>query len=295
MTITDPAVAVLDPSAKLGLRTGKLLRNLQLDQLRWPLGRPARLAGGRVADLGPEDHLIGFPQNLSLRWPEWGLAAKVSIVLAEPKAIHGNYQARVLRNATRFHRVLSYNRDLLDQIPNGIFFPYGSTWVPDWQTRDMTKSAMCSLIASSKRSQEGHALRHAIAGWVQKEGMDVTLLGQAYAPFKDKADGLAPYRYSVVIENVREENCFTEKLIDAVLCQTVPIYWGCPNVDDFLDTSGMIICQSRFELEQAIGSMSKDDYAIRLPHLRNTQAKAARYGDFFERAARAVAEDRPVP
>jgi len=34
---------------------------------------------------------------------------------------------------------------------------------------------------------------------------------------------LTPYRYSVVIENVREPGYFSEKLVDALLCGTVPI------------------------------------------------------------------------
>ena len=290
-----PAVAVLDPNAKLGLLRGRVLRNLALSSCKWPLGCPERLRGKHMADLLPSDHLVGFAQNLSPRWPSLGIKAQVSIVLAEPTAIHGDFQAHVARNAHRFHRVLSYNADLLTRIPNGIFFPYGSTWVRDWQTRDMTKSKLCSLIASAKRSQPGHVLRHQVAEWAQTTGAEIDLLGQGYAPFKDKGDGLAPYRYSVVIENVRETNCFTEKLVDALLCDTVPIYWGCPNIGDFFDTSGMIICDDFDGMQSALAALSDEDYAARLPGLRVAKDQAALYADFFERAARVVLEDRPVP
>ena len=77
-------------------------------------------------------------------------------------------------------------------------------------------------------------------------------MGGGYKAFKQKADGLAPYRYSVVIENVRERNYFTEKLIDALLCGTVPIYWGCPNIGDFFDTTGMMICESEADIQAAL-------------------------------------------
>lgn len=290
-----PAVAVLDPNTKIGLSRGRLLARVPLSECKWPLGCPDRLMGKRVADLSETDHLIGFAHNLSPRWPALGVRARVSIVLAEPTAIHGDFQRQVQQNARRFHRVLSYNELLLDQIANGIFFPYGSTWVKDWETRDLTKTKMCSLIASSKRSQPGHVLRHAVAEWAQSSGHDVDLLGQGYAPFQDKGDGLAPYRYSVVIENVQESNCFTEKLVDAVLCETVPIYWGCPNIERFMDTSGMIVCRNQDEVEAAISAMSNADYAARLPGLQRAKSQAAQYGDFFYRAARAVLEDRSVP
>ena len=290
-----PAVAVLHPNAKIGLSRGRLLRSVRLSDCKWPLGCPDRLLGKRVADLAPTDHLIGFAQNLSPRWPASGVRARVSLVLAEPTAIHGDYQARVQRHARRFHRVLSYNSALLANIPNGIFFPYGSTWVQDWQTRDVTKTKMCSLIASSKRSQPGHVLRHGVADWAQNAALDVDLLGHGYVSFKDKGDGLAPYRYSVVIENVREENCFTEKLIDAVLCDAVPIYWGCPNLGDFMDTSGMMLCETLEDVQSALRQMSEADYSARLSGLQSAKSTAAAYGDFFTRAARAVLEDRSVP
>ncbi|MFN3211252.1 MAG: glycosyltransferase family 10 domain-containing protein [Roseovarius sp.] len=196
---------------------------MPLDRLLWPLGRPDRLAGegATIADLAPTDHLVGFAQSYYLAWPGLGTRARVSIIMAEPAAIHGAYQARVARAARRYHRILSYNEDLLARVPNGIFFPYGSTWVRDWQSRDMTKSAMCSLIASKKRSQAGHALRHRLVERVRAEALSVDVMGRGYKPFDTKAEGLAPYRYSLIIENVQERNYFTEKLVDAVLCRTV--------------------------------------------------------------------------
>ncbi len=287
------AIAIMGPETRPGL----LASRLPLDRLRWPLGRPGRLSapGATLADLAPSDHLIGFPQNLHPLRPARGTRARVSLALAEPEAIHGAYQRRVVRGADRFHRILSYNEELLARLPNGIFFPYGSTWIPDWRDRDLTKTAMCSLIASEKRSQPGHALRHALAGQVRRAGLDVTVMGRGYKPFADKAEGLAPYRYSLVIENVRERNCFTEKLIDAVLCQTVPIYWGCPNIADFMETAGMILCENEAQMQAALRAMSEEDYAARLPGLLAAIPQADAYGDFFLRAARAVAEDRPVP
>ncbi|MEQ9260514.1 MAG: hypothetical protein RIG84_15615 [Roseovarius sp.] len=287
----EQAVAILMPDVKPGLRLGRV----PLDRLRWPLGRPARLMRGTVADLGPKDHLIGFPQNLFLLRPGLGTRARVSILMAEPAAIHRAYHRKVARIARRFHRVLSYDEALLARLPNGVFFPYGSTWVPGWRDLDLTKSAMCSLIASSKRSQEGHQLRHGIAEAARREGLDVAVMGQGYRPFGEKSEGLAPFRYSVVIENVRERNCFTEKLIDALLCRTVPIYWGCPNIGDFMDPSGMILCETEAEIRAALRTMSEADYAARLPGLEAALPMAEAYSDIFARAARAVLTGEPVP
>ena len=43
--------------------------------------------------------------------------------------------------------------------------------------------------------------------------------------------------YSIAIESSQETNYFTEKLIDCLITKTIPVYWGCPNISEFFDTS----------------------------------------------------------
>ncbi|MFD0860299.1 hypothetical protein [Roseovarius aquimarinus] len=284
MSQPAPKVAILPHEMKLGLRPGRIA----LDRLIWPLGKPAGIDGKTLADLEPRDHLIVFPRK-TLHWrPGFGIRARVSIMVLEPEAIHGGQIASLRRSHGRFHKVLTAHEGLLGAIPNGVFFPFGSTWVPEWKNLDVTKTRMMSLIASMKRSQEGHRLRHEIAAWAKGQGKDLDVMGRGYTPFAAKSEGLAPYRYSVVIENVREPNYFTEKLVDAILCRCVPIYWGCPNVGDFFDTSCMIICESEAELRAAIEAASIEDYEARAVKLDAMRDVAAEYGDFYSRAARAV-------
>ncbi len=284
MSQPAPKVAVLPHDMKLGLRPG----GIPLDRLIWPLGAPEGIAGQTLADLEPRDHLIVFPRK-SLHWrPGFGVRARVSIMVLEPEAIHGGQLKSLRRSHGRFYKVLSHNAALLSDIPNGVFFPFGSTWVPEWRGLDVSKSRMMSLIASDKRSQEGHRMRHAVAAWAKTERMDLDVMGRGYTPFAAKADGLAPYRYSVVIENVREPNYFTEKLVDAILCRCVPIYWGCPNIGDFFDTSGMIVCENEAELMAAMAAASEEDFEARAAKLDGVREVAAEYGDLYGRAARAV-------
>jgi hypothetical protein len=73
-------------------------------------------------------------------------------------------------------------------------------------------------------------------------GLDIAVLGRGYQPFENKQDGLLNYRYSVIIENVKEPDYFTEKLFDCLLCGTLPIYLGAPNIGDYFDVAGMILC-----------------------------------------------------
>lgn len=279
-------MAILPHDMRLGMRPGAI----PLNQLMWPLGQPSGIEGRTLGDLEAHDHLIVFPSR-SIHWrPGFGTRARVSIMVMEPGAIHRGHLQALRRSHKRFYKVLAHNKELLSAIPNGAFLPFGSTWIHDWRNLDRQKARMISLIASNKRSQVGHRLRHRIVEWAAGAGVDMDVMGRGYTPFAAKSDGLAPYRYSVVIENVREPNYFSEKLVDAVLCRTVPIYWGCPNIEEFLDTSGMIVCQNEEEVQAAILATSTEDYEARVPALDAIQEKAAEYGDFYVRAAKAVLE-----
>lgn len=280
----SPRVAILPHDMKLGLFPGAIA----LDRLIWPLGRPDDLTGKCIRDLGRDDHLVIFPRDTTHFRPGFGTRAKVSVMVLEPSAIHSKHLKLLRWSHRRFHRVLTCDETLLARIPNGVFLPFGSTWVSNKREFGTSKTRMCSLIASGKRSEEGHVLRHETVEWVRAEGLDVDVMGRGYQPFKAKPDGLAPYRYSVVIENVRERNYFTEKLIDALMCRTVPIYWGCPNIADFMDTSGMILCETGDDIRRVVRELSEPDYAKRLPALEAVRDKAAYYGDFHGRVARAV-------
>jgi glycosyl transferase family 10 (putative fucosyltransferase) len=282
--MSDPAIAVLP----YGLALGAHLADLPVSDLHWPLGCPARLAGASVGALCAQDHLIVYPKTMTHVGLRRGTRAQISIILGEPSEFHTKHLTLLRLSHRRFWRVLSFNETLLSHIPNGIFFPFGTTWVPEWRDLSLNKTKMCSLIASAKRNSRGHKLRHQLVDWSRNTSQDVEVMGRGYTGFERKADGLAPYRYSVVIENVREKNYFSEKLVDAVLCNTVPIYWGCPNLERFMDPSGIIQCQSEAEVRAAIQAMSEVDFTARLPLLQAIQPVFAKYCDLEKRAAEAV-------
>ena len=77
-------------------------------------------------------------------------------------------------------------------------------------------------------------------------------MGRGYKPFELKQDGLLAYHYSVVIENVSESDYFTEKLLDCMLCGTLPIYYGPKNIGEYFNLLGIICCRTLTEFQIAI-------------------------------------------
>jgi hypothetical protein len=62
------------------------------------------------------------------------------------------------------------------------------------------------------------------------------------------------------VENCKEDNYFSEKLIDCLLCGTVPIYWGAPDISEYFDTRGMIIFNNLDEFMNILPTLTVELY-----------------------------------
>ncbi|MEO0854844.1 MAG: glycosyltransferase family 10, partial [Cyanobacteria bacterium J06648_11] len=207
------------------------------------LGLPPELSEGTLGDLGPQDHVICHPKSSFYLTMDFGVQAQVSLVIAEPYAVHWRHFYMLRLFHRRFFRILTRRRLFVREVPNAVYFNHFFAQVADVPD-GIPKTRQISIIASGMRKLVGHKLRHSVIDRIRAEGLEVDVLGRAYKPFDKKWEGLAPYRYSVVIENSREEGYVTEKLIDTLLCDTIPIYWGAPDIAEMFDTHGMILCES---------------------------------------------------
>ncbi len=278
--MNDGGIAVLP----YGIGIGAKVLPMPLADLHWPLGQPARLQGGTVADLGPQDHLIIYPKT-SMHFRRWGVRCPVSVMVVEPRAIHARHLAVLRWTWRRYAHVFTHDPQTLKAVPNARFLPAARTWVPDYATLDLTKSRDVSLIASGRRDLEGHKLRHSIVA----RDTDAQVMGRGYAPFEHKWEGLAPFRFSVVIENIRAPGYFSEKLVDALLCETVPIYWGAPDVGEYFDLDGLIVCKTEDEIVQAVRSADAARYAQMRDALLRAKRQAEGFADYEVAAARIAA------
>lgn len=262
------------------------LADVRLDELNWPLGPPQR--SGTVQDLRRDDHIILYPRSRNFRFGRNGTQCHVSLIIAEPYVIHRRNYWLALLLQKRFFRIITHRPAMARWAGNALVMPFGGAWVNPANTPLGKKSKNMSLIASGKKSTDGHRLRHEIAAWCAARHHDVDLLGLAYRPISTKEEGLLDYRYSVVIENARETGYFTEKLIDCLLCETVPIYWGAPDIGRYFDVRGMIICESAEEVRRAIAIAGSDDYKRRRMPIEQNRSTALRFLDYEKNAAEAM-------
>ena len=281
---TEPAIAVLPYKSWKTFN----LNSLSLDLLEWPLGRPDRLKNGTIRDMTKNDHIISFPRKPVFLFPRPLIKAKISVMIVEPDVIHNLYINISKYLHWRFYKILTKNKYLLEEIHNTSFFYLGSTFIQNSDKIDLQKKNMASLIASNQNKLTGHKLRHEVVQHIKNNNFNVSVIGRGYRPFENKEDGLKSYRYSIVIENTSELDYFTEKVIDACLLETIPIYWGAPNISKYFDTRGFIVCENIDQILQAIRTISIDDYNSKVEWIMKNKVKAAYHANCFKRAAQVI-------
>ena len=99
----------------------------------------------------------------------------------------------------------------------------------------------------------------------------VDLYGRGIREIPSKLDALHNYAFSVAIENNTSKNdyYFTEKLLECFITGTVPIYHGCPNIDKFFDTRGVLTFSTQEELDNILDSLSEEKYNSMLEYVNH--------------------------
>lgn len=193
--------------------------------------------------------------------------------LMEPPSIYA--ASRSIRHVQdNFDLILSYLsfEELGIKKEKYVWIPSGGTWVDPQD--NVKKTKLASLIASSKNYAPGHQLRHQFAKAVEGK---IDLLGNGYKKINDKSEGHNDYMFSVVIENERFPKFFSEKLLDCMLCKSIPVYWGAYDVNDIFDTRGILSASNFDELINIFENLNENLYFSLLDSVNNNFEIAKRY------------------
>jgi hypothetical protein len=86
--------------------------------------------------------------------------------------------------------------------------------------------------------------------------------------YQVKVDWLAGYRFNLAFENTRRAGWCTEKLVDPLHVNTIPIYWGDPRVKEFFNPESFI-CRDDFSSDHELA-----EYVL---HVDDTPELYAKY------------------
>jgi len=190
--------------------------------------------------------------------------------LVECRSVHPMAYEKVIQVEDQLDYIFTFDEQLLARGEKYVKNLIGTSRIIQAHAGIYKKSKLVSLIASEKTYCEGHSYRHQIVNQL-KEKHPIDLWGRAYKAMPEgfKALALAEYGFSIVVENSKYKDYFTEKIVDCFRTGTVPIYWGCENIQEYFDMDGIIVFNSIPELDDILGSITLEDYKERLGFVIN--------------------------
>ena len=232
----------------------------------------------------------------------------VPIFLTSEPEVIVNATDWLIENYRYFKYIITYNEAILQACPNAVKYNFGTSWIKeaDYENIDTSlKKFKASTVVGYKNWTSGQYLR-AILYRRQQEFTNFQLdiyrsnhgsplediSNNLLLPNNDKVYLFKEFQFSIAIENSQQPNYFTEKLIDCLITKTIPIYWGCPNISEYFDTTGWIIFNDIDDLKHKL-TLLDDSYYSMYTEVINKNYKAAKlYADFHENLNRAI---RTIP
>ena len=209
--------------------------------------------------------------------------------LVECRGVHSFAYKQIVDLEHKFDYIFTFDKDLLARGPKYVKNTIATSRVSDESAGIHQKSKLLSIIASKKIMTRGHRLRHVVVSAI-KDKYDVDLWGGAYRPFgnpdseltagairEGKTEPLKDYFFSITIMNSKEDNYFTETLVDVFRHGTIPIFWGCENVGEYFDERGILQFNTGPELIKILDNLSEQQYYDRLQYVKKNYETAKKH------------------
>ncbi len=153
------------------------------------------------------------------------------------------------------------------------------------------KARGVSWIASHLSLLPKHRKRNALREFLNRSRTElVDIFGRGIRYIEKKWDALAPYRYSLAIENSKSRDYWTEKVADCFLSWTLPLYDGCTNLEDHFDRDSLIRIDADHAatLRRIEGLSRSDKWERRVPAIAESRRRVLSEYQMFPAFVRAI-------
>ncbi|MDR1514736.1 MAG: hypothetical protein LBS45_03500 [Synergistaceae bacterium] len=159
----------------------------------------------------------------------------------------------------------------------------------DYNATDKKEKGI-SMVTSTYNYYKGHQLRIDFFKALKRHfGRKIDFYGKGVRAIDDKLEAIAPYKYTIVIENSREPNYWTEKLSDAWIGWSLPIYYGDPTIlEQIPDPDGLVainLDDFRVAFKAIENLLEEDLYYSRINAIKKCREWAIAKGNPYEKAA----------
>jgi hypothetical protein len=219
------------------------------------------------------------------------------IMLHEPDEFFGLH-SWILKTYNLFTGILTYNEKILSHCDNAVLFHHSSNFLDgDYINtfENINKKFEISFLSGAKKIVEGHKLRQEIykigdqinipkkwyyvlddfnwddfnKGGVGRPSHIEYIDGKMILPqVEGKKILFKESMFHICVENTKYDFYFSEKISEAFLTKTLPIYWGCPKISEYgYDERGIIRFGSVEELIYIVNNLTEDTYNQMKPYI----------------------------
>ena len=132
--------------------------------------------------------------------------------------------------------------DKLD-LPEPFIEHFGYMWYSRPAREISFKNKLMSIIVSEKQFAPGHLYRHQLVQKIIELNLPIDIYGRGSRQYKynrvigefNDAEPYETYSFSICIENTICNHYFSEKVITPLMYNCMPIYFGCKNLNKYLE------------------------------------------------------------
>ena len=224
---------------------------------------------------------------------------KIILINGMEPPFHNNIKDEIIKYSNYIDRIYSYDDDVLEKCSNSDVFCFGSSWIAlksdGSQTESLSdfdenfykisnKKYKCSFIKSQENRLEGHKLRWGVEEVLKNSKNKNIEFLYPTTRIDTKTPLFIDSMFHICIESSKHNNYFTEKIIDSLISKTIPIYWGCQNINDYFDGGGIFNFQNLEELKLIIDDLTPDIYHQKIESVENNyQIAKDQYAFFWDR------------
>lgn len=204
------------------------------------------------------------------------------LFVQEPNEFFG-YHTFAQQHAHLFSAIFTWSKPILETVPNSYPFYFGAgniDLIPRLEFHS-NKLYEISFLCGNKQILEGHHLRHKIFNSEREFEKPTHFIYTS--PWEGGKDRCWNSMFHIAVENSRHDNYFTEKIVDAFVTKTIPLYWGCPNIGDFFNLDGIVTFEDEKDLIEKSKMLTPEYYKEREQVMIENREKAFKYADLMER------------
>ena len=228
------------------------------------------------------------------------------IILEEPRK--GLLYRLVKDHSWYYTYLLTFHSELLKNNPKARCFLMMKPWIKDYPFHKKQFSVSTVVGGKNSSNMEGYALRHNL--WRHRDNINIPkkfyLSGNekhwhTFVPWSEVSyegelvlgtlkEPLFDSMFHIAIESTSIKNYFSEKLLDCFQAKTVPVYYGCRNIEEFFNTAGMFQVFSVEEMVEVCNQLTPELYERMAPAIEDNYNRSMAWLDPKEQVEKVIRE-----